>query len=45
MDELIKQTGVDMNLVSTIATWDMVIVLLLSTVLTTAIAYTYVHAL
>ncbi|MDA1100474.1 MAG: DUF4956 domain-containing protein [Proteobacteria bacterium] len=43
MDELIKQSGVDLNLVSTVATWDMVLVLVLSTFLATAIAYTYVH--
>jgi len=43
LDELIKQSGIDLNLVSTVSTWEMVVVLGLSTILATAIAYTYVY--
>jgi hypothetical protein len=43
LDELIKQSGIDLNLVSTVSTWEMVVVLALSTILATAIAYTYVY--
>ncbi len=43
MDELIKESGIDLNLVSSVTTWDMITVLLLSVVLASAIAYTYVY--
>jgi uncharacterized membrane protein YhiD involved in acid resistance len=43
VDELIKQSGIDLNLVSTISTWELVLVLCLSAVLATLISYTYIR--
>lgn len=43
MDELIKQTGVSLNLVSPVDTWEMLTVLLLSAGLASVLAYTYVR--
>jgi uncharacterized membrane protein YhiD involved in acid resistance len=43
LDKWINESGVDLNLVSTISTWEMIAVLALSTVLACMIAYTYVY--
>jgi hypothetical protein len=43
MDEFIKQSGTNLNLVSTISTWDLIFVLLLSALLATIISYTYIR--
>jgi hypothetical protein len=43
VDELVKQSGINLNLVSTVNTWELVMVLALSAVLATIISYTYIR--
>ena len=46
MDELIKQAGASLNIVSVTSLWDMIVVLVLSAILSVIVArtYTFTHS-